>query len=105
MEYGSDRFPGFVVRWTRFLLSVADRDRRRVRNRQFWHLGVFADLSWAARCWKMDRVAKRFCKHGRCGRTRAHWVYRGLARHLSITPPHHRASLTPICPFPRVIAA
>src|SRR5260370_8872879 len=83
MEYGSDRFAGFVVCWTRFLLSVADRDRRGVRNRQFWHLGVFADLGWAARCWKMDRVAKRFCKPGRCGRTGAHWVYRGLDWTLS----------------------
>ena len=65
------------------LLSVVDRDRRGVRNRQFWHLDVFANLSWAARCWKMDRVAKRFCKPGRCGRTGAHWVYRGLDRTLS----------------------
>src|SRR6476646_7413586 len=83
MDYGSDRLCGLVVRWTRFLLSVVDRDRRRMRNRQFWHLDVFTDLGWAARCWKMDRVAKQFCKPGRCGRTGAHWVYRGLDWTLS----------------------
>src|SRR5437899_11935497 len=94
MDYGSDRFPGLVVRWTRFLFSVADGDRRGVRDRQFWHLGVFADLGWAARCWKMDRFAKRVCKPGRSGRTGAHWVYRGLDRTLSSGTPHNGGSLS-----------
>jgi MFS family permease len=70
------RLPGCALFWVVMVTGG-------VRNRQFWHLGVFADLSWAARCWKMDRVAKRFCKPGRCGWTGAHWVYRGLDWTLS----------------------
>ena len=93
MDDRSDRLCGSLVCRAALFFGLPDGNWCGVRNREFRHLGVFSDLSWAARCWKMDRVAKRFCKPGRCDRTGANWVHRGLDWTLSSGAPDNRGSL------------